>query len=250
MKFEGYKDSNESVGNYPEWGLNRFTFLNLKASSKIGKEKDRMGIEIELKCKDGTFFASILGPDKNDGENEQKKQLNASVGLISNIVSLFKPEAEIVKVLGRKFNDWKEYMLAVNKLLPKTIPTKSYTVFLEWQWQVRSGKDKTYLQVPKNANGRLIYSTVGIEGYKMVEVEDGIEYRNSEDIVHPIKRDGWYMNTPWANRKTFTPEPTEPKESGFAGLTPETGDAVNPVEVKASGFGSGESNVDSDDLPF
>lgn len=236
--FNGYVDPKEETieSSSLNFGVNNFTFKTLTASKSLGKEENKVGLDVNLSFgPNTTLFASIVEPEDSD-------KIKGVVGLVSNLLSLFHEAEKIEKALNKSFPSWKAYIKTVHSLLPQTLPKREFQVFLEWQWKITK-KDKTFLKVPsKVTNGRLVYSPVMEGQWTEVRDKNGLHFINEKEEKHPFARDVWYTKQTWANRIVMdsNDDESENKGSSFGG------------DAEESSFG-GDKKVateEDDDLPF
>lgn len=76
--------------------------------------------------------------------------------------------------------------------------------FLEWQWNISEGQDRTYLTTPKNMKGgEFVVPAVKPAG-KWTEVrdaEEGLSYIDDNGAKHPFTRNSGYMESHKANQQ-------------------------------------------------
>lgn len=86
---------------------------------------------------------------------------------------------------------------ALVSLAPSDLSSKKVDIFLEYQWQIASGQDKTYLELPKNMKGGyfLIPVIKPVGSWKEVKNEDGLKYTDDAGNVHPFDRNATFMES-------------------------------------------------------
>ena len=96
------------------------------------------------------------------------------------------------------FAAWAEVVCA---LLPANYTTNPIDVFLQYQWNIKDGQDRTFLEVSKNMKGgRFFCASVAAKG-QWNEVFDatGLKYVDSDGgAEHPFTRSSNFMESPKA----------------------------------------------------
>jgi len=87
-------------------------------------------------------------------------------------------------------------------LVPADFATKPVDIFLEYQWQISEGQDKTYLQIPKTMGGGYFTCAAQVGIWLEKKAEDGsLTYVNQNGQVHPIMKDKKFMEGFKANQQ-------------------------------------------------
>lgn len=92
------------------------------------------------------------------------------------------------------FADWARRITA---LVPAEFQKKPVDFFLEYQWEIADGQDKTYVELPKNMKGgRFLDAAVNPVG-KWTEVKDdkGLHYKDDAGNIHSFDRNPSYMES-------------------------------------------------------
>ena len=82
-------------------------------------------------------------------------------------------------------------------LVPAGYETKPVDAFLEYQWNIAEGQDKTYPELPKNMKGgRFLTASVKAVGTwnEVINDETGLSYVDDAGNVHPFDRTPAYMD--------------------------------------------------------
>lgn len=98
------------------------------------------------------------------------------------------------------FTDWAKKVIA---LVPPNYKSLSVDAFLEYQWEIKEGQDRTYVEVPKNMKGGyfLIASVKAVGSWKEQRDSDGLKYVDDAGNVHPFDRNLTYMESNKANQQ-------------------------------------------------
>lgn len=149
--------------------------------------------------KDNNEIADVNSPDYISKYNQELTQLTAC---IVHIVKAFRTDAEVKTALATPpatFADWANIMCA---LIPANASTTPIDVFLEYQWNIKDGQDKTYLQLPQNMKGGRWISKL-MEGPWNEDRSNGLLYRNAQGATHPFERSSNYMESNKAMQQTL-----------------------------------------------
>lgn len=233
----GYS-SDERKENPFDFGLNAgVTFLKsfgyIPNGGKDGADQDALEIIFEingveksyrkfpvtkayLKTKKGEPQQETTDP-KHKAFIEAVDDLNSSV---VHILRAFVDNMTIEAALAKKIASFKDFCNITAGLLPAKYDEVALDIFLGYQWQMSTGRDKTYLDIPtKVKQGKWLCKEVpGIweerkvpnpqektrEALYYIKVDkEGKPVLDSEgkEIKHPFIRNGWYMLSNYANQQ-------------------------------------------------
>lgn len=154
-----------------------------------------------------------------DGYNAKVKQDNA---VIIHVLKSVGVTDEQIKSAVQNVTNFVEFITALVGLLPTDFNKKPLDLFLEYQWQISDGQDRTYLQLPKNMKGGYFIAPAQ-EGTWEAKKEDGkLVYVNEKGTVHPFERDKNFMEGHKANQQI---EGQEQANTTLAQAIPGTGQA-------------------------
>ena len=134
-----------------------------------------------------------------DAYNDDWKQKNA---VIVHVLKAFRTEQEIKQALSVPMNTFADFGNIVQSLVPDGFNTRPLDIFLEFQWNINDGQDRTFLQLPRNMKGGYFIVPAQQGTWKEVRLEDGsLVYKNEAGVEHPFKRDKNYMESNKANQQ-------------------------------------------------
>lgn len=83
-------------------------------------------------------------------------------------------------------------------LVPNGFESKDVDVFLEYQWKISDGQDRTFLQLPKTMKGgEFLIPSVSSQGsWKEVRTGEGLSYVDDSGNKHPFTRTESFMESP------------------------------------------------------
>jgi hypothetical protein len=221
MGFGYFDDADESLKSKSGgvFGLNTSVFLtkfelNPNAGAD-GAAQDAIDITIQIEDrefrnriypttkvydKDGNELTDKTSSEYIKAYNADWKQKNA---VITHILKCFRTEDEIKQALSTPLNSFADFARVVTGLLPVDSEKKPLDVFLEYQWTIGSGQDRTYLQLPRNMKGGYwICDSVQANGTWTKIVDDkGLRYVDVQDNEHPFTRDKNFMSGNKANQQ-------------------------------------------------
>jgi hypothetical protein len=170
--------------------------------------------------KDGVEIADTNSKEFIDGYNDQWKQSNA---VIVHILKAFRTEAEVKQGLSIPIPDFRTFLITVQSLMPNGFNSKPVDAFLEYQWNINSGQDRTYLQMPSNMKGQYFLVPAQPGPWKEQLNDDGsMIYVNPTGQQHPFKRDKNYMESKKAIQQIEGQQPV----AGAANMAPPQGGAA------------------------
>lgn len=194
-----------------KFGLNAGSFITkFELNSLSGKDKtagDALDITVAVADKD---FMQKIYPvtkvfDKNNNEltdvnsaeyikgfNEEMKQKNAVI--LHFLKSLGVTEDRIRQAFATPVDSFASFINGLVALLPANFQTIPVDVFLEYQWTIGEGQDRTHLQLPRNMKGG--YFACSAQPGTWTEERDekgGLLYRNQNGAIHPFERDKNFM---------------------------------------------------------
>jgi hypothetical protein len=187
------------------------------------------------------------------GYNEGIKAIGA---MITHVLHCYSEDIEGIKAaLSRPFANFKQYIVAAKSLLPANSSKVELDIFLQYQWQPSTGKNITYLEIPrsmkharwlcKHQEGTWKEQRVADPSesvtkalwYIKVEGEGDEEHpvmtAEGKEIEHPFARSGWFMSSAFARRTNAEGQEVKPE-------TPEddTDEAGAEAMNKAAGNGT------------
>ena len=140
--------------------------------------------------------------------NTEKKQREAVI--VHAVKSLGATEAQIIAALQAgnvtSFATWAIAMCSIKPANFATIPVDS---FIEYQWTIGEGNERTFLQLPKNMKGgRFLAPAVAPVGvWEIVNDADGLRYVDQAKNEHPFTRSKNYMESNKAIQQIEGEEP-------------------------------------------
>lgn len=202
-----------------KFGLNQNSFLvKFELNPKSGKGKtdgDALDINIlvgekEFKMKiypvgkvydkEGTEITNESSKEYIDAFNEEITQKNAVI--LHILKSIGVTEQQIRAAFATPVDSFSQFVNGLVSLLPADFKTRPIDVFLEYQWSISNGQDRTFLQIPKNMKFGYFacQSQPGIFKEEIVD-EGKLIYRNQNGQIHPFQRSKRFMEGNSANQQ-------------------------------------------------
>lgn len=225
-----------------KFGLNEGFLSKLEFNDKASKDgADGNAIDLTVKIGDREYYNrfflneqvydnnnNLVGPGEA-GYVDHFKNTYIQIGAVVKqaLKSVGVTEAQIqavprVSVTEEKglvpgFTTDVKNMLA---LLPQDFASKPIDVFLEYQWNIPEGKDRTYLTLPKNMKGGyfMLPQEKPVGKWTEVRSEEGLHYIDGAGNKHTFVRSSDYMESNKANQQG-------------AGATPSEAAQVNPIQA-------------------
>jgi len=220
MSTFGYVDDNdESLKSKSggKFGLNQGFITKLEYNPNAGADgaaADAVDITVQIGEKEFRNRVYDVTRVYKDGEQIEKdnpdyaalygaeiKQKMAVV--IHSIKATGVTEEQLKTALATPPADFKGWASIVCALVPADASTRPVDVFLEYQWNIKEGQDRTYLEIPKNMKGgRFLCPSVTPVGAFTAVTDNGLKYVDNANNEHPFDRSQNYMESNKANLQT------------------------------------------------
>jgi len=259
----GYEDDEVKVSLF-NFGLNAGkTYLKefkyTPNGGKDGAEQDALEIIFTINGQDKgyrqfpvtkAFLKDNKGETTDPTTPEFKAAVTSAGAIITHIVSCFLDRETYKSATSKRFVNWKDFIDTVTNLLPKNFSSIPLDIFMQWQYQISPGQNRTYLDIPKNMKGGYWLSKAQEGDWKEVLVSKTPK-DNDEDVffyydaskgkkdeskgdvasnfvsVHPFTRRGYFVNS-----KNFTQQ-VEAGSTSEGNIPPSNGTTDGaPVENK------------------
>jgi hypothetical protein len=221
-----YEDDAPSTNSTIVFGLNqgaakvtKFEWINNAGAG--GAEGEALDIQITIEGQERPVSKRMFPIKKaflpdNGGEIIDpahpafKKAVAEFNAIIIHIMHCFVPEDVLRTALGTPIANFKEFCKVLVSLLPAKFEEIPLDVFAQYQWGIKTDNKMTYLEFPKKMSyGRWICKEVKPVGsWKTVKINDpetstpnALKYVDDQGNIHPFVRNGWYMNSNFANQQ-------------------------------------------------
>ena len=146
---------------------------------------------------------------------EFKEAIMQLSSCVTHILHCFTtPEAAKAK-FNRPINSFKEYAQVAASCLPANFAEIELDIFLEYQWKIKEGNDRTYLDIPTSMKGgKWLVPTVKVIGdwkeTRKADPDDKAQNAlfyfdngnpDTSNNMHPFTRYGRYVKSPRANQQ-------------------------------------------------
>lgn len=213
-------------GNYGKFGLNQNCFFTkFEFNPNAGANGASMdAVDFSIKIEEKEFMKRIFDVDSNRsiyGTNGQllnpgdpgfdeavgkaKKQVSAVV--IHAVKSLGVTQNQINAAFVNPVNSFREWAIKLISLLPGDYTKRPVDVFLQYQWKISEGQNKTYLEIPKNLKDGKFLCPAMPGTFKEVRNTSGLYYYSEKDKnPHLFTRSSSYLSSNKAVRQTIEEE--------------------------------------------
>lgn len=194
------------------FGLNKGRITKFEVNPNAGKDGAAQdAVDLDVTVGDREFrsrhFLNLAVYDNknkllNPGEPGHQE---AFVAHYSQVIGVIKhalgalgvtEQAMSTATAGLTSKDLIEGVKKLVALAPANCSTIPVDVFLEYQWSIPEGKDRTYLQLPRNMKGGRFLSPSVPGTWEEVKAEDGsLSYINKEGQKHPFTKDAGFMGS-------------------------------------------------------
>lgn len=129
------------------------------------------------------------------------RQIQATMTHILKAVSI--PEERIQKAVeAAEPETFAEFAKVVCGLVQPKHMDNPIDVFLQYQWSIRPGNTRTFLEIPKNMKGGRFLCPGTKDEWKEVRDANGLHYENAQGDRHPFSRSASYMAGKFANQQS------------------------------------------------
>lgn len=239
MLFGGFVSDEETKSSSMKFGLNQKCKLvkfayNPAIEFKNGDTGE--GVEAELNVNGFSMRFTIFPTKKvyfkgqeitNPQHPEFRKEITNLKKRIFHIAKCFASEADLIEAVAipKTFGD---FVNSITDTFEQGWQEKELDVFLQYQWQLREGQERKYLELPKKTSQgafmipaiegtyselKVIDDSVTMNGSEVAKVENnkftfnGNEYYAKKNVnllyvgeggkIHPFTRSQWFIENGW-----------------------------------------------------
>lgn len=182
--------------------------------------------------KDGQEITDKSSTEYKKAYNDDWSQKNA---VIVHVLKSFKSGDDIKKALSVPLSTFKDFVEVCQSLLPDNFKSKPLDVFLEWQWNISDGQERTFLQMPRNMKGGyfVVAQQSPVGSWNPIMDDKGLRYVDDQGNEHSFTRDKNFMESNKANQQIEGEEAADETLNQAAGTNTTgtgTGGAGKPSE--------------------
>src|SRR6218665_100647 len=262
LKYGFISDNDDSVkgksGGYGQFGLNTGNISHFAFNPYAGRDGTEMNaIDVTIKTGEKEYrkrffeISRLYGKGGEIADRSSAEYKNAykdAMGqLVAVMVHLLKAvgvtETAISNALKNGFSDFSSWAKVVTSLAPLNYAEKPVDFFLEYQWEIQQGQNKTYLELPKNMKGgkflcphiepvggswteQRTWQLENPNKIAKIETMTGLRYIDAGQNIHPFKRDKMYMESRKAIQQNEEAAQAQPQNQGNQTY------ATNPAEPR------------------
>lgn len=242
----GYADDSVKVSPFV-FGLNAGVTNLIKYEwihngGKDGAEQEALDVVFKINGADKSYrmFPVVKAFDKNNAETTDpnheafKEAVTDFNARITHILHAFISSEDIKTGLSRPISSFKDFAQITMGLLPKNYKELPLDIFLQYQWAIDEGQDRTFLDIPKKMKygAWLKPARPGKWVEKRIEnpadsVREALWYENEKGEKHDFTKTGWFMNSNFAKqlRRDAAGGVSSPSSNGAAQATQSQGTA-------------------------
>lgn len=212
----GYQDDNDDALKSKQggkFGLNSANITKLEYNPNAGKDESAAdAVDITVKVGDKEYRSRIYDitgdlfkgdnkiaegePGYNELYNAEKSQREA---VIVHAVKALGATGDQIKAALQNGNvtSFATWATAMCGIKPANFATLPVDTFVEYQWNIGEGNERTFLQLPKNMKGgRFLAQSVTPKGaWKEIIDSEGLRYVDDAGNEHPFTRSSNYMES-------------------------------------------------------
>lgn len=201
-------------GNFGNTKLIKFEWI--PNGGKDGAEQEALDVVFSINGVEKSYrmfpIVKAFGKDNEEITDPNAPEFKDAMidfnARITHILHAFLDIDTIKAGFARPISSFKEFCQIAMSLLPKDYKDRSLDIFLQYQWQIDQGQGKTYLDIPKKMKyGRWLNAALpGKWEEKKVEnpsdtTPRALWYENEKGEVHPFVKNGWFMNSNFAQQQ-------------------------------------------------
>src|SRR5688572_16776589 len=215
-----------------------------------GAEKEALEIIFTINGTDKGYrkFPVTQGFDKNGGAitdpnaPEFKEAVMTLNSVITHILRCFVSDETLQKAFGVPITSFKQFSTIAAGILPKNFSDIKLDIFMQYQWTIRAGQNRTYLEIPSSMkNGKWLCPAIAPVGeWKEVRKKDptdndqkALTYVDEAGNVHLFTRYGRYMNGNLAKQQKS--EEAEKEDQASSNISQGT-DGASPANPTQAGW--------------
>lgn len=148
-------------------------------------------------AKGGGEIEDKTSPEYIAGFNEQMKVFKS---VMTHYLKIKHTEEELKAAFATPMTTFGDFGKKVEALIKDTLNTP-IDVFLQYQWNIKEGSTRTFLELPKNLkDGSFVTAHIEPVGsWKEVRDSSGLRYTDDANNEHRFKRSTSYLESPKAN---------------------------------------------------
>lgn len=215
--FGAVNDNDDSLmgktGSNSKFGLNTGNVTKLEFTDTAGKDNGPgNAVDIWVKVGDreyrrrlyettGSLYGKknvLVEPGQEGYAELYKENITQIMAVIVHTVkSVGVAQTQIDSAFSTPATSFTEWSKKIISLIPSNFATKLVDVFLEYQWEIADGQDKTYPELPKNMKGGkfLIPSIKPVGKWSEVKDDKGLHYKDDSNNIHPFTRNFSFMES-------------------------------------------------------
>mgnify|MGYP003637610831 CR=1 FL=1 len=193
-----------------QFGLNSGFITKLEyngLAGKDGSEGDAVDITAQVGDKEfrrriydatGPLFGAKnakIEPGEEGYADLYNTEMKQRMAVVTHAVKAVGVTADQIKAAVSAAVDFKSWATIMTALPSADYKTKPVDIFVEYQWNISDGQDKTFLELPKNMKGGYFLCPVqkAVGTWSVVNDSEGMHYADDAGNKHPFDRSVNYM---------------------------------------------------------
>jgi len=252
----GYSSDEQKVSpfvfgvNFGKTFLTKFEWI--PNGGKEGAEQQAIDIIFNINGTDKSYrlFPITQAFDKNNNPvtdpnaQEFKDAVTDLNARVVHILHCFLTDEQTKAGLSsRPIRSFKDFAQLAASLLPAGYQTKPLDIFLQYQWNIKQGNNRTYLEIPNKMKSGAWLCAAQPGTWEMKKLEKPSEqdrvalwYENEKGERHPITKNGYFMLSNYANQQRDGSDDNRNSTTNSTTSSPTTGNINNTADRPASAW--------------
>lgn len=213
----GFVDDNVPTGSNMSFGLNQGSarlvkFEWIPNGGKDGAELEVLDVQFAIEGREKPISykrfpvtkAFENGVEITDPNHQKFKDEQANFNqVVMHILGCFVDKETLKAAFSKPISSFKEFCKVAEGLLPAGYDQRPLDIFFQYQWQIAEGKNRTYLELPKNMKQGKFLAPATTNDWKEIRTNKVLKYVDSanETVVHPFQRGEWFLSSNWATQQ-------------------------------------------------
>jgi hypothetical protein len=144
---------------------------------------------------------NLIGPDNPEYAALYKAEMKQKMAVVIHAIKATGVTQETINTaLATPQANFAAWANVVCALLPVDYTTRPIDAFLQYQWNIKEGQERTFLELAKNMKGGYFFcpADVSVGEWTAINDANGLRYIDGANKEHPFTRNANFMKSPKA----------------------------------------------------